>query len=61
VTAGVNGEVVLEWWHGEKKLTVYVTSESVEYLKVWGDDIGSEMEDGDAAPVAPALWRWLTT
>lgn len=58
-----NGEnIVFEWWKGNKELTVYVSSESKEYLKVWGADIFSEMEDGDIDKEnSQALWRWLTT
>jgi len=36
VIADTNGDVVLEWWHGKKKLTVYIEDERAEYVKVWG-------------------------
>src|SRR5947209_4094563 len=46
VTASADGEVVFEWWYGQKKLTVYVSDESVDYVQVWGTNIDSEMAEG---------------
>jgi hypothetical protein len=61
VTADADGAVVFEWWYGTKKLTVYVSDKSAEYVKVWGTDINSEMSDGEAESVdmCRALWLWL--
>lgn len=61
VTASPDGEVVLEWWHENKKLTVYISGQSAEYVQVWGPDIDSMMSDGDAesAKVRESLWLWL--
>lgn len=61
MTVSPNDEVVLEWWNGEKKLTVYVSEETTEYVKVWGADIFEEMEDGntDESRQAYYLWNWL--
>jgi hypothetical protein len=53
-----DGEQVLEWWHGTRKLTMY---KSVT-LKVWGANIETEMEElptNDAEAVAKAF-AWLT-
>ena len=60
VTASLLGEVVLEWWNHEKKLTLYVDEEKTEYVKVWGDDIDAEMDDGILldTTIAPTL-EWL--
>jgi len=62
VTASEEGEVVFEWWHSTKKLTVYIGNQSAEYVKVWGTDINSDMSDGDANPISTcrSLWEWLT-
>jgi hypothetical protein len=62
VVADAHGNVVLEWWEGQKKLTVYIHPETVEYVKVWGPDIFSEMEDGEVEGIEDrrALWNWLT-
>lgn len=46
------GEVVLEWWNGERKLTVYIESEGMHYVKSWGADINTDMQDGDLQPDA---------
>jgi len=61
VTASANGEVVFEWWYGQKKLTVYVSDESTEYVQVWGDDIDAEMSEGnaDSPNACRSLWLWL--
>lgn len=60
VTASPLGEIVLEWWNHEKKLTLYVDEEQTGYVKVWGDDIDMEMADGplDETAIAPTL-EWL--
>jgi hypothetical protein len=61
VTASADGEVVFEWWYCEKKLTVYISDKSAEYVQGWGSDINSEMSDGDAESVSACrlLWMWL--
>jgi len=61
VTASQDDEVVLEWWRGERKLTVYVTSSAIEYVRVWGADMFDEMDDGEVTPGADpsSIWRWL--
>lgn len=60
VSSSEDGEVVLEWWRGEHKLTIYISTDSADFLKVWGPDIATQMTDG---PVIgnqfQGLWRWL--
>jgi hypothetical protein len=62
VVADAHGNVVLEWWEGRKKLTIYIHPKAVEYVKVWGPDIFSDMEDGEVGGIKDrrALWSWLT-
>jgi hypothetical protein len=62
VTSSAEGEVVFEWWNDDRKLTLYCSGTDASYVKVWGPDIVTQMEDGDAtAPDAgEALWYWLT-
>lgn len=61
VTASYEGEVVFEWWQSNKKLTMYVGNQSAEYVKVWGPNINTMMEDGEADTPALrlSLWQWL--
>lgn len=61
VTVSTDGEIVFEWWHSDRKLTIYVTETGTEYIKVWGLDIFNEMEDGDAQSsiMRQELWSWL--
>lgn len=40
------GETCAEWWVGDRKLTLYLGPETVEYIKVWGPCLDAEMEDG---------------
>jgi hypothetical protein len=62
VTSSAEGEVVFEWWNEPHKLTVYCTAEDANFVKVWGPDMVTQMEDGDATSPAARqqLWRWLT-
>lgn len=61
VIADGEGDVVFEWWHGQRKITVYVSPTSAEYIKVWGANIFDEMEDGILRNSSErrALWNWL--
>lgn len=57
-----DNEVLLEWFFEERDLSIYVTDESIEYIKSWGINVVDEMEDGvlrDPYEVA-TLWFWLT-
>lgn len=61
VTASAEGEVVFEWRHGINSLTVYIGNQSAEYVKDWGADINTEMEDGyaNSPGIRQTLWMWL--
>jgi hypothetical protein len=62
LSADEQGSVVMEWWQDYKKITLYVTPTETSYVRVWGDDIDTEMDEG--LLTAPsyefgALWSWL--
>lgn len=61
VTSNPDGEVVFEWWHGVKKMTIYVSEQSVDFVRVWGTDIHSRIDEGNAesTSVCRSLWIWL--
>jgi hypothetical protein len=61
VIADADGDVVFEWWKDHKKLTVYVSPTTVEYVTVEGPDVASEMEDGtiETSQDSLVLWHWL--
>ncbi|MEH2122589.1 hypothetical protein [Nostoc sp.] len=63
VNLSFDSEIVFEWWHETKKLTVYILGNTAEYIKVWGTDIDNEMEDGTSSSLAEltALWKWLVS
>jgi len=63
VTSSAEGEVVLQWWNDPKRLTIYFSVHEEAYIKSWGTDIETEMEDGDAASATnrARLWEWLTS
>lgn len=59
-TANDVGEVVLEWWAGENKLTLFVRPDGIDFLRAWGEDVMADMEDGELAGGSFAtLWAWL--
>lgn len=61
-SANEDGEVLLEWWKGEKKLTLFVKPDAIDYLRTWGASIEHEMEDGElSSDVFPTLWAWLSS
>lgn len=61
VTASAEGEVVFEWRQGIKNLTVYIGSGIAQYIKDWGANIDTEMEDGtiNSDSMRHRLWQWL--
>lgn len=61
ITASDSGEVVFEWWRGDRKITLYFGGRDVEYIKVWGPNIDNEMESGELkkADSFRELWYWL--
>jgi hypothetical protein len=62
-SASGDGEVGLAWEHGIKWLTMYIGNQSAEYVKSWGPDMETEMEDGNANTphMRLLLWKWLTS
>jgi hypothetical protein len=62
VSVDHRGYITLEWWHNSRSLTVYINSDNaIEYLKVWGTDITSDMEDGSVTYLTDviSLLKWL--
>jgi hypothetical protein len=62
VSASEAGEVVLEWWNRNRKLTVYVTASEMSVVRVWGDDIDVEMDEGTLPDISnsfASLWSWI--
>ena len=62
ISCNERGQVTLEWWKGSQTLTLYVRSgNKLDYLKAWGCNIESEMENGSVEGIADfiALSRWL--
>lgn len=58
-----DNEIVLEWWNQSKKITIYVSEEVIDYIKVWGADIDNQMEDGSISlkDDLTDLWQWIAT
>lgn len=58
-----DGGVMYEWWNHElhRKLTVYIYGGSPHYIRVWGANINTEMDEGSAEPIDSfiPIWRWV--
>jgi hypothetical protein len=56
-----DGDIMFEWWNREKALTVYLSENGARYIKGWGIDVETDMEDGEASTseIRRALWTWL--
>lgn len=54
-------EVLFEWFFNHKKLSVYVSEEAIDYIKIWGTNIEEEMSDGVLTNPADIIkpWKWL--
>jgi hypothetical protein len=61
ISANEEGEISFEWWEGDRKLTLYVGSDAMQVVKVWGVHLFDEMDVvtlQSAAEFGP-LWTWL--
>lgn len=57
-----DGQLCVQWIVGKKRLTLYIEDAALDWLKSWGADIGSEMEDREDNPTTFAdAYRWLMT
>jgi hypothetical protein len=52
-------EILLEWWKDLRKLSLYLTFGGAWYIKIWGPNIDTEMEEGHIENSFPELWAWL--
>jgi hypothetical protein len=62
VSVDHRGYITLEWWDKSRSLTVYIADDNaIEYLKAWGTDITSDMEDGSVTLLTDviSLLKWL--
>ncbi len=52
-------EFVLEWFGDVRHLSLFITTDGLEYLQSWGTQTG-EMEDGSVRDTENflKLWRW---
>ena len=57
----VDEEISFEWWSSSKKLTIYMSDSSIEFIRVWGPNIKNEMDDGEIRNPFHfvVLWQWL--
>jgi len=54
------GEISFEWWCGDKKLTIYIGSDEINFVSSWGHNIDSHMDAGQmATDDFLKQWRWL--
>ena len=46
ISSTESGEVVFEWWHNHRNLTLYFSDDGAEYIDAWGPDMDHEMQAG---------------
>ncbi len=61
VSSGRNGEILLEWWKGDRNLEVYIEIDRVESLQTLASDPDADIIDADASRgiVRAEIWQWL--
>lgn len=54
-------QLLLEWWYGPRKLSIYVGDQGAEFVQVWGPNIDTEMADGaiENGGQLLSLYQWL--
>jgi hypothetical protein len=60
---GSDSELIFEWWHHGKKVTIYFSDTVAEFIKGCGADMDSEMEEGivQTNEQIRDLWNWLAS
>lgn len=59
---GTDEEISLEWWRGNRNLTVFVRGFEVEVLSVSGPNMNTDVDTlyrVDQPEEAVRVWRWL--
>lgn len=61
ISASPFGDVIFEWWNGDKQLSIYVSGDEAEYIQTWGHGESVEMDDGDATSDENRrkFWSWF--
>ncbi len=61
VVTSPEGEIVLEFWAPSKKLSLYVSEDSIDFLKIWRNHPEGKMLEGKFADINPKeLFEWLS-
>jgi hypothetical protein len=62
INADEDGNVVLLWAAGARRLTLYVGEHDTTFLRSWGTSLVAEMDEGELALPndLKSLLRWLT-
>ena len=59
-SANVRQEATVEWHNGARQVRLYFDADGAQYLKSWGKNVNTEMEDGELTKDGlVALLRWL--
>ena len=55
------GQILLEWWVGDRKLSIYVSEDVAEHMRIGGAALDSPIEEGlvECEDDLLELWRWL--
>ena len=60
LTVQDEGDVVFEWWHGQKSLSVYVSADEVWFLASAGSVSPQSEGDASTEEARYRIWNWLT-
>lgn len=61
ISANEIGDVTFEWWHNDRKITLYFGDDAMRVVYVWGSDIENEMSvlPLDSVKEFAETWDWL--
>lgn len=61
ISASPFGDVIFEWWNGDKQLSIYVSGDEAEYIQTWGHGESVGMDDGDVTSdeTRREFWSWF--
>ena len=60
VSSNEDGNVTIVWYKGEHELHLEIADDEVEYVRVWGFNIDTEMDAGALnKDNYLTLWDWL--
>ena len=60
ISSDSDGDITVKWNNKSKELHLLFTEDEVIYIRVWGDDVNTEMDEGILDKnLYKNIWKWI--